>query len=96
MGRTKHLSTRLNQHKRRGKNKDLTLAYYYAELTWAEARGLEEYEMIKNNTRYTGNNAIRGISPVNPNLIPYTFAADNYIKNKFINYLYDLSELFMG
>ena len=91
IGRTKNLDARLRAHKRSKINKNLDLAWTVEDLTWCEARGLEQVGIVTYNTINAGKNSIRGISPNNPNRYPYLQAAWDYIYNQTTNEFYNLT-----
>ena len=63
----------------------LVPAYMFRGLAYTEARGLEEIGMIELytiNRKYSWNNQIHGISPVNPRGPLYMMSAAEYLDNK--------------
>ena len=75
--------------------RNLTPAHRISNLSYAEARGLEEIGMIEHHTLNAlnpVNNQIHGISSRNPNGERYMEAACNYLFNRAENYVLNLFE----
>ena len=82
--------SRMSYHKR---TKGLTPAKRVSGLSYEEARGLEEIGMAECHTLnpgQSGNNQIRGISPVNPKGDLYMSNAMSYLENRAEQWLLNL------
>ena len=92
IGRTKNLTARKAAHKLNLYRSGLVLVPVKSNLTYAEARGLEQALIVQYKTLNTANkmnNQINGISPRNPNLRYYLKAAfevaGDIISNELLN-----------
>ena len=92
VGRTKNLTAREIAHKLNPYRSNLILVPVKPNLTYAEARGLEQALIVQYKTLNTANkmnNQINGISPRNPNLRYYLKAAfevaGDIISNELLN-----------
>ena len=84
--------SRMNYHR---VTRDLTPAHRISNLSYAEARGLEEIGMIECHTLNASNpinNQIHGISDRNPNGGRYMDAACNYLLNRAEDWVLNLFE----
>ena len=89
--KTEFFQTRMQHHK---STRHLTPKYYVDNLTYEEARGLEEIGMIECHTlkKTFPWNIIHGIADNNPNLDLYYFDAVSYLDNRAEDFLHNLLE----
>ncbi len=91
VGRTTCVSAREQAHKRNPYRRDLKMEIIAQDLSYNEARGLEQIAMLKYHTINTAkrmNNQINGISPFNKSLEIYMTAGRGvagYISNQISN-----------
>ena len=99
VGRTNDLPRRLNEHNAPGsKTSGFELYSAVDNLTYSQARGLEQLGILTYNTLNAsrggfGANSILGISPNNKNYTAYLTAAWDYVYNQATNEFYNLMEL---
>lgn len=82
VGRTTNVSARESAHKVNPARSDLTLEVLHENISYAEARGLEQTYMSFYHTINTANkmnNQINGIGLMNPNLGTYLTAAEGVL-----------------
>ena len=91
VGRTKNYQVRMEQHsKKGGKTYGMIPGPYIENLTYTQARGLEQIGILACHTMYKGKNSINGISPKNKNLFTYMWRGYNYLYNQVTNEIYNL------
>ena len=91
VGRTKNLNKRLNAHAKAEKTSELNMQFAVSGLTWCEARGLEQADIVTYNTINIGKTSINGVSPHNPNREAYLTAAWDFIYNQATNAYYNIT-----
>ncbi len=98
VGRTKNPKARAEKHKNSDKTGGLEMVILYGGLTWSEARGLEQVEMIHYHTlnaardvkKGFGRNWINGIRLSHPHRSAFFKAAYDYLYNDFTDFWYNL------
>ena len=84
VGRTQNIDAREKAHKANPFRGHLKMNIIHSNLTWEEARGLEQHYMMLYHTLNSANkmnNQINGISPKNKNIQVYNDAALRYLEN---------------
>ena len=91
VGRTKNYDARIEQHNRPGsKTYGLKRGPTIDNLTYSQARGIEQFGIWSYNTIDLGKNSINGVSDKNKNRLVYFKVAYDYLYNQLSNEWYNM------